>query len=179
MFVKTEHWIYMLTVIVTFTLCGLWHGEGVNFLVWGLVHGIYLAIGRITLKSRKCWAKKIGLTGLTRVYGVLKTMITFSLISFAWIFFAVPKIPDALMIIKKILLSPGTPFNLTDGSFVYGALGIGMLLIVETRDEFYRGRKTLFRNRRVLLRLLSYAALVIIILLIGVLNGGQFIYFQF
>ena len=33
----------ILNILVTFSLCGLWHGAGLNFIIWGLLHGILLA----------------------------------------------------------------------------------------------------------------------------------------
>jgi hypothetical protein len=37
----------------------------------------------------------------------------------------------------------------------------------------------LFENKNKLVRTLSYSSIIIIILLFGVFDGGQFIYFQF
>ena len=38
---------YVLVVIVTFLLSGIWHGSGLNFIIWGLLHGLFLLISRI------------------------------------------------------------------------------------------------------------------------------------
>jgi alginate O-acetyltransferase complex protein AlgI len=178
-FVRAEQWIYALATMITFALCGLWHGEGSNFLVWGLIFGIYLTIGRITQKSRKSLVRIIGLTGFPRLYKGLKIIITFMLVSFAWIFFAVPKVSDAGKIINKILTSPGLPFGLTTPNFIYGVMGIGLFMAFEMGDEFRQSRILLFLKRQAAFPYLSYAILVIIILVLGVLNAGQFIYFQF
>lgn len=176
---RAEQWIYALATMITFALCGLWHGEGSNFLVWGLIFGIYLTIGRITQKSRKSLVRIIGLTGFPRLYKGLKIIITFMLVSFAWIFFAVPKVSDAGKIINKILTSPGLPFGLTTPNFIYGVMGIGLFMAFEMGDEFRQSRILLFLKRQAAFPYLSYAILVIIILVLGVLNAGQFIYFQF
>jgi D-alanyl-lipoteichoic acid acyltransferase DltB (MBOAT superfamily) len=36
-----EKWIFLFASIITFAVCGIWHGEGLNFLIWGLLFGIY------------------------------------------------------------------------------------------------------------------------------------------
>ena len=33
-------------ILVTMLVSGIWHGAGVNFIVWGLLHGVMLAIRR-------------------------------------------------------------------------------------------------------------------------------------
>ena len=33
-----------LNILVVFLLTGLWHGTSINFIVWGLLHGVFLAI---------------------------------------------------------------------------------------------------------------------------------------
>jgi alginate O-acetyltransferase complex protein AlgI len=58
-------------------------------------------------------------------------------------------------------------------------LAIGVLLAVELKTEFYKGSFSLMNNSNHLVRKLSYATLIILILMFGVFDGGQFIYFQF
>ena len=41
-----------LNLLIVFALCGLWHGAGWSFLVWGLYHGAFLALERTKLLSR-------------------------------------------------------------------------------------------------------------------------------
>lgn len=38
-----------ITLIVTMTICGLWHGAGWNFVLWGALHGIFLALWRFPM----------------------------------------------------------------------------------------------------------------------------------
>jgi alginate O-acetyltransferase complex protein AlgI len=33
-----------ICIVVTFVVCGLWHGESINFLIWGTYHGLGLAM---------------------------------------------------------------------------------------------------------------------------------------
>lgn len=70
-------------LITTMLLGGLWHGASWNFVLWGALHGVALAI-------HKCW---MGLTGrkkgeqsrgIRRVFGIV---LTFHFVCFCWIFF--------------------------------------------------------------------------------------------
>jgi hypothetical protein len=62
---------------------------------------------------------------------------------------------------------------------LYGLIGITILMFKEVRDEFFPGRLLLFENKQIAVRYLTYATVIILILIIGVFDGGQFIYFQF
>ena len=62
---------------------------------------------------------------------------------------------------------------------IFSLFGIAMVIAFEVKRAYYNDRFTLFNNGKWLVRNLSYAVLVILILLIGVFDGGQFIYFKF
>ena len=38
-----------ISLMVTFTLCGIWHSSGWNFLIWGALHGFFMGIERLFL----------------------------------------------------------------------------------------------------------------------------------
>ena len=60
----------------------------------------------------------------------------------------------------------------------YGLFGICVLLTVETFTEL-GGYPKLFLARLKPVRWMAYAGAALLLLLVGVLDGGQFIYFQF
>ncbi|HLA58704.1 MAG TPA: hypothetical protein VK622_08085, partial [Puia sp.] len=102
---------------------------------------------------------------------------------FAWIFFRSQNIREAFIIIKRIF-NPSTP-NLIDGEFdqrsvlIYSLAGIMTVLITDIMAEFFPRRQTLLHNRRDWIRLAAPVGLILVIILFGVFDGGQFIYFQF
>ena len=71
-------WRMMVALLVSMTLCGIWHGAAVNFLFWGLLHGLFL-----------CFEKLTGLDGhpQKRWVHVLKTIVYFHLICLSWVIF--------------------------------------------------------------------------------------------
>ncbi len=75
-----------LALLITFTICGLWHGPSWNFVIWGGLHGFFMVFGLITSKPRAALLAKLKLTD-TKIAGFLKTIITFHFVAFAWIFF--------------------------------------------------------------------------------------------
>ena len=161
---------------VTFMVLGFWHGANWTFIVFGTLQAIILTIEFLTSKARKKLRKKIP-AWINNLAGIVFTVSYFG---FSLIFFRAPSIDNALLIIKRIFTAKGPLFIESDpSSVVYSVMGILLLLAVELKLEFYKGGFSFFNNRNWLVRNLSYAIIVIIILLFGVLDGGQFIYFQF
>lgn len=83
-------------LLATFLVSGIWHGSTWNFVIWGLLHGLYQCAGRAT----KSFWQKVGLPNFARI------AITFCLVAFAWIFFRAPTLGDALTIIKGFAKIP-------------------------------------------------------------------------
>lgn len=81
----------LLNTMIVFLICGLWHGAGLSFIIWGLLHGIYSVAGAI-LSSRNIKPNRI-----------LGTVITFLGVAFAWIFFGAPSTKFALSFITRML----------------------------------------------------------------------------
>ncbi|MEM2146278.1 MAG: MBOAT family O-acyltransferase [Candidatus Jordarchaeaceae archaeon] len=66
-----------LSILVTFTVCGMWHGETANFIVWGLYHGAGIACMNIYQSQKKKVKKKFlrqyFLSKYSRALGVVAT----------------------------------------------------------------------------------------------------------
>jgi len=176
--IAAEKWIYLFAAMITFAICGLWHGQGLNYLVWGLLFGVFLTWANWTEKITRKLRKYLGIGKKSKYYQAYKIAITFVLVSFAWIFFKASSFTEALNIISSIFTSVGRPFiDLT--TLFYSVIGLVILLSKDVADEFFPGKIKLFNSTRLAIRYPSYTAVILIIILIGVLDGGQFIYFQF
>jgi hypothetical protein len=63
-------------------------------------------------------------------------------------------------------------------AFGYSLFALVFLILVEHVQEYYPNFK-IIRNEKVVVRYTGYVLLLLLLLSIGVFNGGQFIYFQF
>lgn len=93
-------------LVIVFLVSGIWHGAGLNFLIWALLHSVYQIMGSLLLRLRK---KLYGLLRLSReeVFSKgVQVFITFQLVNFAWIFFRINDVRQACYIIKTIVLHP-------------------------------------------------------------------------
>jgi len=132
-----------VALIVTFLASGIWHGSSWCFLIWGLLHGCYLASANFIKKKKQKLYKRVGIAK-SRLLQPVQIFFTFHLVCFAWIFFRAASVPDALYIVAhsfpdlaQSLLSTGrvTLYG-SAREFVYAFLLIALVGIVGQLDRF-------------------------------------------
>ncbi len=94
-------------LMLTMGLAGLWHGAGWTFVVWGLLHGLYLSTNHLWRAFVSKWLP--GLRDRIRRAPVLawaarlsSVGITFLAVSFAWVFFRSPDIGSAFRLVEAM-----------------------------------------------------------------------------
>jgi D-alanyl-lipoteichoic acid acyltransferase DltB (MBOAT superfamily) len=176
--IASDRWIFLAVVNITFIICGVWHGEGLNFLIWGALFGIYQTTANWTSGLNKKLRKSLHISKKSTTNRVFNIVITFLLVSFTWIFFRADNATVAFQIIRKIFSSSGDLF-IDYQTITHGLFGIVLLLFIDYLAE-KRGAVDLpFKTSNWIKEVIVYAGLAVIIILTGVLDGGQFIYFQF
>jgi len=88
--------------MAVFLICGLWHGKGLNFLVWGFIHGIYTVV-HVLIRDRR---QPVNHHPLMMT---VKRISTFVLVTFAWIFFGASGLRPAVGYIKRMITGWGGP----------------------------------------------------------------------
>lgn len=163
---------WILNTMIVFTISGLWHGAAYTFIIWGAMHGACMVIERLIYGER---IKKI--SDKISVANIIRLIITFTIVNFAWIFFRINDIGDVMQIFKKIFTEPGKPF-LDTNTLLMGFVAIAIVFIYDLVNEKHLNMH-LLSSRRMAVRYLTAIMLIVYILAFGVLNGGSFIYFQF
>lgn len=90
-------WGTPLALMVTFVASGAWHGASWCFIVWGMLHGIYLGSATIFRQQKRKLSKTMGLENTT-ILKIWQIFSTFHLVCFSWIFFRSTTIRDALYV---------------------------------------------------------------------------------
>ena len=176
--VSVPRWYFNLLFV--FLVSGLWHGANWTFIIWGGLNGIYLVLANVRKRMKWINAAAPAKQNWFKPFNhFLELLSTFVLISFSWIFFRANTIADAFLIIKKIFTFNGPVFAEEQLMIVYPLIGIAILLAVELMDEFKGTTMAFFSHKNIVVRYASYVLITVLILLIGVFDGGQFIYFQF
>jgi len=83
----------LLNLLVVFTLCGLWHGANLTFLVWGLWHGMFLVFERLG------WGKL-----LQRLPSWLGRLYTILIVLLGWVFFQSKNLERAVAYLKTMFM---------------------------------------------------------------------------
>jgi D-alanyl-lipoteichoic acid acyltransferase DltB (MBOAT superfamily) len=167
-------WGTAIALLITFALSGLWHGASSCFMVWGLLHGCYLAIGSLRSRGRKAAQAQPG-----KARTVLRVVVTFHLVAFAWIFFRADSLANATRVL---------------GSFTHSTQGLHRLLTMGGPRAVYvtllacvcygaiertrGGNLWQVAQRTFVLRWTAYFLLCGAILILGQPASG-YIYFQF
>ena len=82
-----------VNILVVFLVSGLWHGANLTFVVWGGLHGLFLAAETLLLGRRQL-ASPLG-RGLHRA-------VTLILVCLAWVFFRASDLSQAVFILQSV-----------------------------------------------------------------------------
>lgn len=88
-----------VNLFITMLLGGLWHGHEWNFVIWGALHGIALAIHKLWMEYAKGFIAKYD---NSIVYNALAQLLTFLFVCFCWIFFKALTFDAAIGMIHQI-----------------------------------------------------------------------------
>jgi D-alanyl-lipoteichoic acid acyltransferase DltB (MBOAT superfamily) len=179
LFVSADKWIYLIAIMITFAICGIWHGVGWTYMIWGLLFGIFLTSSNWTRDLQKKIRKRFHIRKTSHYYIIYQILLTFILVSFAWIFFRSDSVAEATSILRKIFTSTGPVFFESPAFLIFSVFGIISLIVIDIKYEFFNDRCSLLYNKSPVIRIAGIVIIVMSILLIGVFDGGQFIYFQF
>ena len=159
-------------ILITFIVSGIWHGANWTFIIWGAFHGIIQIIEKALSIQKE--------THKNKLIAIIRIIITFLLVNFAWIIFRIPSIDETWDIITKIFTSFSGDIlaNTNNSDKLLMLTGILILLIKEITEEFFNGEK-LWSRINFGGRFIIYTILFIMIISIGVLDSGQFIYVSF
>ena len=163
-----------IAIVVTFAVSGIWHGEGLTFLVWGLLHAVYYVP---VIYRQEMFSGISGNAGneKLRFADLPKVLFTFLLVVFALIFFRSDNIGSAVAYVShlfkfdirhhKTLLSSNTEVIQMAKSI------FGILFLTVTDLWCFNGRR---------LHPAFYYLLLLAILFVGSYsNTLNFIYFKF
>jgi alginate O-acetyltransferase complex protein AlgI len=174
---------YVVNILITFGISGLWHGANWTYVWWGLLNGIYLVGGWITKEWRDRFFNSIGLGERTVIRKASMWTSTFLLTCVAWIVFRAKSMRDAWYVFSHLL--QGWNFHqIKTEQFLMRQMPIAIaaILVLESCQLWIQSGGSLplsFSKLPPAGRLAAYAALVLLVAMLGIYRKTQFIYFQF
>lgn len=179
-------------LLLIFFISGLWHGASFHYIAWGIINGSYLVLGKFLQPFRNACIKLFHLHTDTFAHKMAKTIFTFMLIDFSWIFFRAESLSGAVQIVKS-MLRIRNPWILFDGSLY--SLGLSaknfwlmiLCIFLLLAADFCKYKKICIRKviqkQDFWFRYLVVVGSIAAILLFGIwgneYNASTFIYFQF
>jgi alginate O-acetyltransferase complex protein AlgI len=162
-----------INLMLTMLLGGLWHGASWTFVVWGGLHGIYLAIERVLTRTFK------GSEMLKKNFiRFLLAMGTYLLVNVTWVFFRAQSFPQAYQIIKSMFgLNPDGKAAMATVYIIEAIVVTLAMLTIHWRMRNTSLEAVVQKTSWQLLSLIWGIMLILIIISQG--SGDAFIYFQF
>jgi alginate O-acetyltransferase complex protein AlgI len=163
-----------LNLMATMLIGGLWHGAAWSFVIWGGLHGAWLAIGRY---RREHGLSTDAVTGPQLWW---KRVLTFNLVCFAWIFFRAGSengLSTAGDVIARLFDNWGAPSPLVTG-------GVVLAIVVGIGTQYLPARipqaiMSWFSRRQVAVQVVVLALTLMVSRTMGPQGVAPFIYFQF
>jgi alginate O-acetyltransferase complex protein AlgI len=175
---KGSTWVRVRNTFIIFIVSGFWHGANWTFIIWGLLHALFI-IPSILLKTNR---NNLDIVAYNKTWPSLKEFFlmafTFGLTVFAWIFFRSESLSKSLYIISSIFSKTTLTIpNIKDQYSLF--ILVVLFFIIE-----WKGRLQQFAIANLWLNYSIYVRWTIYILMIlAILNfneaPSQFIYFQF
>lgn len=160
-------------LMLTMLLGGLWHGAAWTFVIWGGLHGAYLAVERVLRSRVGHWA-----AWRTTHMRFLLGALTFALVNITWVFFRAQDFPTASRLLQSMLLLDGSGKPLLDTWAIVSATATVVLVV--SAHVWMRDRQLHDVVSRTPVAVLGFAWGAML-LLMTLAHGGSdaFIYFQF
>jgi alginate O-acetyltransferase complex protein AlgI len=162
-------------LMATMLLCGLWHGASWNFVFWGGLHGVSLSIHR----AWKAWDPLASIktnSAFNLLWSVFARFLTLGVVLAGWLFFRAQSWADASQYLVRLLTWSHDGTRLVSPYIVAAFLVVLLAHLTFQKDRNWAEE---ISQKPVPLRIVNYAALVLLIVCLGATDSSPFIYFQF
>ena len=174
-----------LNLLIVFAVSGLWHGAGVQYLIWGLLHGGYQVVGRLVKPLTKPLREKLDSSALALPTKWLRICWVFLLTGIAWVFFRADDLGHALAIFRQMATLGGfggaAAFGMVNAQLWLLGGCLAALFVWDLTSKKYDLVERLAKC--VWLRYALWTVLLLLVLCFGAYgtgyNAAEFVYFQF
>ncbi|MBE0675624.1 MAG: MBOAT family protein [Bacteroidales bacterium] len=176
LFIKSDMFIYICASLITWFLTGLWHGANYTFIIWGLIHGLFLIFYYWQKRPRKRLLRKLGIKNDHILLVLTESAITLFIVMVAWVFFRSESINQAGFYLSEMVSS-----SLFTKPEVHPVLISLITLGFILAEWFQRGSEHALQISKIRNGGLRAGIYYSVVLLILFYSGGnqEFIYSQF
>jgi len=167
-----------VNLIITMLLGGLWHGASLNFVAWGGMHGLALALHKWLREHVFHHEKHYHSTGLR---WLLSVFLTFHFVAFCWIFFRNHTFEASWMMITQIVTNfhPELFEQVVTGYWIVFAMMLFGYVTHFVPDALQNRCVRVLERGGVVLCALLISAVIYLVIQVKSSEIQPFIYFQF
>jgi D-alanyl-lipoteichoic acid acyltransferase DltB (MBOAT superfamily) len=163
--------------MITMLLGGLWHGAGWTFVIWGGLHGLYLAVHKWFSEERGARElPKHPSTAAGWLRYLASAALTFHLVCLAWIFFRAPDLPTAWAYLSGIFTQPGP---VPQAWLLLVLFYVPLALLVDVPAWWRNDEQPFPSGFPAYVRGVAYGCMLALCFWVGTGDAVPFIYFQF
>jgi len=103
-----------INILIAFTLSGIWHGNYINYVIWGFFHGLGVILSRFY-------------KGKSLIEVITGWFITFNTVATLWIIFAITDLNKIILYFQNLILN----FSFKGiGAFIVGRYDIVIVMLI-------------------------------------------------
>ena len=91
--ISTNNLLYTVATMITFIICGFWHGSSLSFVIWGIYYAIFMILEQVALKRM-----------LTKLWLPLQHLYTMLVIMCGWVLFRTTGLDQAMHFYQKLFV---------------------------------------------------------------------------
>ena len=165
-------------LFITMFLGGVWHGAAMTFVVWGIYHGVLLIIYRLFKPFFE------GFDRLSKFFTrsgweAIKIVFFFHVVTIGWLFFRANSVGDALEMMHAIIFNFTWDSGLDIGFNLRYFVFFTWILVVVQWFQYKRIDLMVVYRAHPIVRTAFYSLTALLLIVFGVIDGNEFIYFQF
>jgi alginate O-acetyltransferase complex protein AlgI len=162
-------------LFLTMLLGGIWHGAGWTYVLWGVYHGSWLVVERV---SEEFFAGNFLVRFFYKIPAQAKVFFTFIVVILGWVMFRSPTLPFAMLWYEKLFFNDsffefhGFATNTRDRFFA--ALVIGLFIVFGCKNLYEKENAYRFSALQA-----AWLAFLFFVSVLYLAKESPFLYFQF
>lgn len=174
---KSPHPIFRTSsnLIATYLVCGLWHGAGWNYVIWGGIHAFAMATEvvwgawnpLVSFKDSRLF--QLGWTVLSRV-------LTLGVLLLSLVFFRAESVAHAGIYLMRLVYWSADGTNMISSYILPAVAAVFLVHLLVNKDCNWPQE---IPKKSSMVRLLAYTCLLILLVTLGATDSVPFVYFQF
>jgi alginate O-acetyltransferase complex protein AlgI len=164
-----------LNMMATMLLCGLWHGPSWPFVIWGGIHGAGLTIHRLWTTWNPLSSLKDS-RGFQFVWTGVSHGLTLGLVVLSMIFFRSQTVSGAAVYFHRLFVWSPDGVRLISPYILAAVAGVFLVHLLVNKDRNFAEE---LPRMSLVPRIIGYASLLWLLVVLGATDASPFIYFQF